>query len=94
MIPMDMWDFREFVRACVETGQTDEIIKILTEENVIPQGEWKLKIQRPYYVYDRRYYYCSNCNSEIHYSDLGHNCPIFSNYCPNCGAKLCMGEQK
>ena len=33
-----MYDFRLFIRNCVKIGKTDEIIKILIEENVIPQG--------------------------------------------------------
>lgn len=40
MIGIDMYDFRLFVRECLKTGKSDEIIKILTEENVITQDEW------------------------------------------------------
>ena len=86
MIPaeiIDMWDFRLFVRACVEMGQTDEIIKILTEENVIPQGEW-IRI-------DEEKVKCPICEV-IH---LMYAYPrTTANFCPACGAKLGMGEQK
>ena len=70
MIPaeiIDMWDFRLFVRACVEMGQTDEIIEILTEENVIPQGEWIRLSARLYkcndcgYITDVEHPYCAVC---------------------------------
>ena len=40
MIPIDMWDFRMFLRNCKEQGYCEEVIKILTEEDVIPQGKW------------------------------------------------------
>lgn len=39
---MDMWDFRMFVRECLKLGQSDEIIKILKEENVIPRNAKKM----------------------------------------------------
>ena len=82
MIPIDMYDFRLFVRGCVEIGKTDEIIKILTEENVIPQGEW--------ITYDvditPHPLHCKNCGWSNHH--------IKNEYikefkvCPDCGARM------
>lgn len=81
MIPIDMWDFRLFVRECVKTGEADEIIKILAEENVIPQGEWDKRHTEllKYFVK------CEKCGEEIMTSH--------KNFCPNCGADM-RGEEE
>lgn len=86
MIPIDMWDFRLFVRECVKTGKTDEIIKILTEENVIPQGEWILQ----YRTCGDEFYTCSLCERaiEVDYPQTLKDFP----YC-HCGAKMRGGAE-
>ncbi len=76
---MDMYDFRLFVRECLKTGKADEIIKILTEENVITQGEW-IKIGEIGLAYK-----CNKCDEVS---------VIPENFCPNCGASMVRGEKE
>jgi len=87
MIPIDMWDFRLFVRECVKTGKTDEIIKILTEENVIPQGEWIGDEDYASYLGSYEAYKCNKCGYGLHWRDYI-NSDVPKNFCPNCGADM------
>ena len=76
-----MWDFRLFVRECVKTGKADEIIKILTEENVIPQGKWDKRHTELLKYFIK----CEKCGEEIMTSH--------KNFCPNCGADMRGNEE-
>ena len=73
---MDMWDFRMYVRECIRLGQKDDIIKILTEENVIPQGEWIEKRD----ALGRRQLYCNKCGIKAQVGSIS--------FCGQCGAKM------
>lgn len=82
---MDMWDFRMYVRECLKNGQSDEIIKILIEENIlppIPQGKW-------IDYSDEGYVECPFCQSATTCEDNKDEL----HYCWNCGAKMREGAK-
>lgn len=74
-----------------DKSRVDEIDNCIAEvintptidpEELRPKGEWSCDDEDGFNNFD---WHCSECGGNI-----GYRCgnPLFSNYCPNCGAKM------
>ncbi len=67
--------------AAIEDAATEETVDAVE----VVHGRWVKKTED--YVY---YYACSECGEPVLKSQWGHD--FFSDYCPNCGAKMDGGN--
>lgn len=84
----------EFGRG-VATGISTAILEIynlpfLALDDMRPKGRWVEYENEA----DRGYHYCSECKHQAFNYDEGDcNVEILSDYCPNCGARMEVGDK-